>query len=526
MTGIKKIVIAAALAVVTAAIVFSALFFTGCGAKGYFAEPEDAMYVTSAQEVTELKGCTFENYVVKDVAIVTRQGQNGTEYGLYDFDKRTFLSPLAAGEITYEGGLFLRTEMTGNGTTYRLYSCTQSVCAPTQDVPEVYQISREYVRADVEETTYFVNRLTGDYTIAESRTAKYIDGRCLYETDKYLVTEGSQSVIFEYYDSDTFEYVRTTDITRGMPAYDNLIGAYVLSNGDIVVQAAVPTWEGSKDADIIMSSGSSVTAYDIVTHIVDADSGKHKEKEVNFLINDVSNAAADSSFGEKWDCDNVAVVYMIDEDARTQSGASTMVALSDSLKIKYDFSELTGSPIDSFSDISYLGNGRFYAGGNIYDNGGKLLAADVNIISGGKYFYKTYSGGTTKVYDTRSLKEIYSLETYGSVYGYCDTYVVYKNNGITSSVYVNFKNGNVESYDCAEFIGTYLNGYGLFAVKVGNNTDYDFYALGENGVSLLFSSNGSTVGISKIADDRGNYAGYIVSAGSGSDTSVYVLSAD
>lgn len=525
MTGIKKIVIAAALAVVTAAIVFSALFFTGCGASGYFAAPEDAMYVTSAQEVTELKGCTFANYVVKDVAIVTRQGQNGTEYGLYDFDKRTFLSPLAAGEITYEGGLFLRTETTGNGTTYRLYSCTQSVCAPTQDVPEVYQISREYVRADVEETTYFVNRLTGDYTIAESRTAKYIDGRCLYETNKYLVTKGSRSGIFEYYDSDTFEYVRTTDITRGMPAYDNLIGAYVLSNGDIVVQAAVPTWEGSKDADIIMSSGSSVTAYDIVTHIVDADSGNHKEKEVNFLINDISNAAADSSFGEKWDCDNVAVVYMIDEDARTQSGASTMVALSDSLKIKYDFSELTGSPIDSFSDISYLGNGKFYADGKIYDNGGKLLAVNVNIISGGKYFYKTFSDGTTRVYETRHINEKYSFDTSDvAIYGYGDSFIAYDKSQNTVNVY--FENGNVQGFSCTSFSDTYLSGYGLFSLTVNSNTENKLYAVGENNVTELFTFAGSIVDISEFTDDRGNYAGYIVSAGSGSDTSVYVLSAD
>lgn len=525
MIGIKKIVIAAALAVVTAAIVFSALFFTGCGAKGYFAEPEDAMYVTSAQEVTELKGCTFENYVVKDVAIVTRQGQNGTEYGLYDFDKRTFLSPLAAGEITYEGGLFLRTETSGTNTTYRLYSCTQSVGAPTQDVPNAYQVSRRYVRADVGETTYFVNRVTGDYTIAENRTAKYIAERCVYETDKYLVTEGSSTGIFEYYDSDTFEYVRTIDSVRGMPAYDDLIGAYVLSNGNVVVQAAVPTWEGSKDADIIMSSGSSVLAYDIVTHIVDADSGKHKEKEVSFIIGDVSNAATNTYFEDEWDCDNVALVAMIDEDTRMRSGVSTMVALSDSLKIKYDFSELTGSSIGSIATISYLGNGRFYVDGNIYDNGGKLLAADVNIISGGKYFYKTYSGGTTKVYDTRRIEEKYSFDTSdGTLYGYGDSFIVYEKS--QNIVKVLFESGYVQAYNCTSFSGTYLSVYGLFSVTTSSNTENKLYAVGKNDVTELFTYSGSIVDISKFTDDRGNYAGYIVSAGSGSDTSVYVLSAD
>lgn len=519
-----KIVIAAALAVVTSAIVFSALFFTGCGAKGYFEEPGDAMYVTSAQEVTELKGCTFQNYVVKDVAIVTRQGQSGTEYGLYDFDKRTFLSPLATGEITYEGGLFLRTETSDTATTYRLYSCTQSVGAPTQDVPDVYQISRKYVRADVEETTYFVNRLTGDYTIAENRTAKYIAERCVYETDKYLVTEGSKTGTFEYYDSGTFEYVRTIDSTRVMPAYDYFLGAYVLSNGDVVVQAAVPTWEGNKDADIIMSSGYSVLAYDIVTHIVDADSGKHNEKEVNFIINDVSNAATSVSFEDKWDCDNVALVSMIDEDTRMQSGVSTLVALSDSLKIKYDFSELTGSSIGSISTISYLGNGKFYADGNIYDNGGKLLAVNVNIISGGKYFYKTFSDGTTRVYETRHINEKYSFDTSDvAIYGYGDSFIAYDKSRNTVNVY--FENGNVQGFSCTSFSATYLSGYGLFSLTVNSNTENKLYAVGENNVTELFTFAGSIVDISEFTDDSGNYAGYIVSAGSGSDTSVYILSA-
>lgn len=103
----KKTAAIVASVILCAAVVFSAAVLTGCGASGYFAEPEDAVYPTRAERIAELDGCAVGTGS-NGTYVVTKQSGSSVQYGLYDFVGRRFVSPLGEGVITAHRGAFLR----------------------------------------------------------------------------------------------------------------------------------------------------------------------------------------------------------------------------------------------------------------------------------------------------------------------------------------------------------------------------------------------------------------------------------
>lgn len=95
----KKTAAIVASVILCAAVVFSAAVLTGCGASGYFAEPEDAVYPTRAERIAELDGCAVGTGS-NGTYVVTKQSGSSVQYGLYDFVGRRFVSPLGEGVIT------------------------------------------------------------------------------------------------------------------------------------------------------------------------------------------------------------------------------------------------------------------------------------------------------------------------------------------------------------------------------------------------------------------------------------------
>lgn len=515
----KKTAAIVASAILCAAVVFSAAVLTGCGASGYFAEPEDAVYPTRAERIAELDGClvvTGSN----GTYVVTKQSGSSVQYGLYDFVGRRFVSPLGEGVITLTGGAFLRTAAKSGETEYTVYTSKGQI-GVYKDVPDITRVSRDDVRVDVGGVTYFADMSTGAYETAEG-LGLYIDSRADYETDKYLIVDGTETGEYEYYDADTFGYIRTVYAFRGLPADLSDGFSDVLSDGDILVQALVSVPEGSKGADLYYGGA----GFDLITQIVSAGSGSRKNKNVDFCVTGyLDNSASNSSFADKYDCDNIAPVMKIHDDTRVLT-EHTYVVLSDSLGIKYELSELTGGAVTP-RNINYLGDNRFLFNGDLYDGGGKLLASDVLAI-GNEYIRKTFADGTVRIYDAGKLEEVYAYEPDDGytrqLYGYGDKLVVHAvgTNGDESVRIIS--DGNVYSFAAEDFSGGLL-GYGMFVTSDGDG-GLTLCALGKDGgiTELMSADDFDEVG--SFENGKGEFGGLIIAAVTDAESAIYVVTAD
>ena len=513
MNKTKRAAFVIAAIVLCAAAVLSAAVFTACGAKGYFVEPEKAVYLTRAGKLTALDGYTVRSGSGR-TRIVVKEG-TGTEedeYGLYDFVAGKFVVSPSSDEITNNGGVFIRSAEGTDGTvTYEAYTATQRI-GGSDEMPDVVSVSRTHTRADIGNDTYFVDRETGAFEKTKNPLAKYIATGAEYETDKYLIAESSDSNVYDYYDADTFEYIRTTDAACGMPLECDDLKTFVLSNGDIAAQATVEVPADSENIDKYEYGA----AYDIVTHIIDAGSGKHKNKDVSFVIINVRNSASSSSFDKLWDCDNIASVTLIDEDTLSP-GSKTLVALGNGLGVDYDFSEFAGVNVPDSSVIYYLGGDKIVIGYDLYDGSGKLLASDIEPLGDG-YFGKAF-GNTIKVYDS-DLEEVYSRDVAEN--GMPDFYVfgdrlvvVEKSSSGTCNVRV--VGGSSMSVDT--FGGTYMNAYGVFTAT-GSDGKYMLCSIGEGGgINTLVTSDDAISINGSYTDENGEFAGLIVTSG----TAIYAV---
>lgn len=506
MSKTRKAAVITASVVLCAALALSALFLTACGASGYFAEPEDNAYLTHTELISDLEGCDIGTGTGRTY-VVSRSATGGTEYGLYDFAARSFVASFASGTITQRSGVFVRTSSgTEGANTYEVYTNTQRIGSYT-DAPDIVGVSRTHTRVDAGEDIYFVDKATGEYTEAENPLGRYIDTNAEYETGKYLIAEASASNVYEYYDADTFEYVRTIDAERGLPSGDESM-THVLSNGNIVVQVIQEVPDDSENADVYASG----TMYDIITHIIDADNGKHKDKETDFFIGDVDNAASNASFEDTYDCDNVATIAYIDEDARALTNEATVV-LSDSLKVKYDFSEIAGIS----GRVTYLGSDRYIISGDLYDGGGELLANNVTRTGGSMYFRKT-AGDRTRIYNSYTLEEVYShTSTSGTTYMYYafnDKLVVYENvSDGNDTVRVINSRGSVSTMSVTSFGYSGISVYGIFTATDENGNRVLCAISEDGGITRLLTPDGTIAIEGTYLDDRGEYAGAIVTAG-------------
>lgn len=515
----KKTAAIVASVILCAAVVFSAAVLTGCGASGYFAEPEDAVYLTRAERIAELDGClvvTGSN----GTYVVTKQSGSSVQYGLYDFVGRRFVSPLGEGVITPTGGAFLRTAAKSGETEYTVYTAKGQI-GVYKDVPDITRVSRGDVRVDVGGATYFADISTGAYETAEG-LGLYIDSRADYETDKYLIVEGTGTGEYEYYDADTFEYIRTVYAFRGLPAdvLDGFVG--VLSDGDILVQVLVSVPEGSKDADLYVEG----VGFDLITQIVSAGSGSRKNKNVDFLVGGLDNSASSSTFTDKYDCDNIATVVKIHDDTRVPMDEE-YVMLSDSLGIKYELSELTGGTV-SHRNVNYLGDNRFIFNGDLYDGGEKLLASDVSAI-GNEYIRKTFADGTVRIYDAGKLEEVYAYEPDDGytrqLYGYGDKLVVCAVGTDGEEEVRIMSGGDVYSFKAEDFSGGLLASYGMFVTSDGNG-GLTLYALSKDiGITELMSADDLDA-VGSFENAKGEFGGLIMSAVTDAESAIYVVTAD
>ena len=516
----KKTAAIVAPVILCAAVVFSAAVLTGCGASGYFAEPEDAVYPTRAERIAELDGCAVGTGS-NGTYVVTKQSGSSVQYGLYDFVGRRFVSPLGEGVITLTGGAFLRTAAKSGETEYTVYTSKGQI-GVYKDVPDITRVSRDDVRVDVGGVTYFADMSTGAYETVEG-LGLYIDSRADYETDKYLIVDGTETGEYEYYDADTFGYIRTVYAFRGLPAdvLDGFVG--VLSDGDILVQALVSVPEGSKGADLYYEGA----GFDLITQIVSAGSGSRKDKNVDFCVTGyLDNSALNSSFADKYDCDNIAAVMKIHDDTRVLT-EQTYVVLSDSLGIKYELSELTSGTVTP-RNVNYLGDNRFIFNGDLYDGGGKLLASDVLAI-GNEYIRKTFADGTVRIYDAGKLEEVYSYEPDDGytrqLYGYGDKLVVCAVGTDGEENVSIMSGGDVYSFKAEDFSGGLLASYGMFVTSDGNG-GLTLYALGKDlGITELMSADDlDTVG--SFENAKGGSGGLIIAAVTDAESAIYVVTAD
>ena len=515
----KKTAAIVASVILCAAVVFSAAVLTGCGASGYFAEPEDAVYPTRAERIAELDGCAVGTGS-NGTYVVTKQSGSSVQYGLYDFVGRRFVSPLGEGVITLTGGAFLRTAAKSGETEYTVYTSKGQI-GVYKDVPDITRVSRDDVRVDVGGATYFADMSTGAYEAAEG-LGLYIDSRADYETDKYLIVEGTGTGEYEYYDADTFEYIRTVYALRGLPAdvLDGFVG--VLSDGDILVQVLVSVPEGSKDADLYYEG----EGFDLITQIVSAGSGSRKNKNVDFIVGGLDNSALNgSTFTDKFDCDNIAPIQKIHDDTRVLMDQEYVV-LSDSLGIKYELSELTGGTVTP-RNVNYLGDNRFIFNGDLYDGGGKLLASDVLAI-GNEYIRKTFADGTVRIYDAGKLEEVYAYDPDDGytrqLYGYGDKLVVCAVGTDGEADVRIMSGGDVYSFKAEDFSGGLL-GYGMFVMSDGNG-GLTLYALGKDvGITELMSADYLDA-VGSFENAKGGFGGLIMSAVTDAESAVYVVTAD
>lgn len=504
--------------ILCAAVVFSAAVLTGCGASGYFAEPEDAVYPTRAERIAELDGCAVGTGS-NGTYVVTKQSGSSVQYGLYDFVGRRFVSPLGEGAITLSGGAFLRTAAKSGETEYTVYTAKGQI-GVYKESPTITRVSRDDVRIDVGGVTYFADMSTGAYETVEG-LGLYIDSRADYETDKYLIVDGTETGEYEYYDADTFEYIRTVYAFRGLPA-DLLDGfSDVLSDGDILVQVLVSVPEGSKDADLYVEG----EGFDLITQIVSAGSGSRKNKNVDFFVGGLDNSASSSTFVDYYDCDNIAAVIKIHDDTRVPMDLE-YVMLSDSLGIKYELSELTGGTV-SHRNVNYLGDNRFVFNGDLYDGGGKLLASDVSAI-GNEYIRKTFADGTVRIYDAGKLDEVYAYDPDDGynrqLYGYDDKLVVCAVGTDGEEEVRIMSGGDVYSFKAEDFSGGLL-GDGMFVMSDGNG-GLTLYALGEDvGITELMSAD-DLDDVGSFENAKGEFGGLIIAAVTDAESAIYVVTAD
>lgn len=514
----KKTAAIVASVILCAAVVFSAAVLTGCGASGYFAEPEDAVYPTRAERIAELDGCAVGTGS-NGTYVVTKQSGSSVQYGLYDFVGRRFVSPLGEGVITLTGGAFLRTAAKSGETEYTVYTSKGQI-GVYKDVPDITRVSRDDVRVDVGGVTYFADMSTGACETVEG-LGLYIDSRADYETDKYLIVDGTETGEYEYYDADTFGYIRTVYAFRGLPADLSNGFSDVLSDGDILVQALVSVPEGSKDADLYVEGA----GFDLITQIVSAGSGSRKNKNVDFIVGGLDNSASSSTFTDKYDCDNIATVMKIHDDTRVLMDEE-YVMLSDSLGIKYELSELTGGTV-SHRNVNYLGDNRFIFNGDLYDGGGKLLASDVLAI-GNEYIRKTFADGTVRIYDAGKLEEVYAYEPDDGytrqLYGYGDKLVVCAVGTDGEEEVRIMSGGDVYSFKAEDFSGGLL-GDGMFVMSDGNG-GLTLYALGEDvGITELMSAD-DLDDVGSFENAKGGFGGLIIAAVTDAESAIYVVTAD
>lgn len=513
---------------VSAVLVASVMLFTACGsAADRFTEPSTRPSFTQVTTIGELDGfVVLSGCGTACVVLCVSQGMRG----VYDFASRRFIVPIGSGDISIENGLFIHSEEDATGAvTYSIYSVSGGIATVSgADAYSSVAITDSVTLLTCDGVSRYIDTYTGETTELRPMTVASINSRAAYETEDRLITDDGNG-IYGIYDKATYGLVRTVDALAGMPSNAET-ELFVLADGNIAAQALVEVPAGSENADIFLNGVDTYVAYDIVTGITDISDGSFEEKDIDYVIEDLENALTDNEFSDEYSCDNIARI------TRTGAGktarSSTLASLDNGLGIDIDFADIS---VGDASSLTYLGNGKFLAGGYVFDEDGTIY--DTGASTAGKGMYYKDDDDSVWICSTSSDNAVmlsgpgrvagYSVYVYGDFYMVMFTYktttspVVYT---LTETYFGSFSSHGQEVYDGVQTMNlTHFRNYGIVCIYE-NESGYGVYSVGGSGDILERIADGELRGAYGIrSTPNGAYTGVILSIANNDETeTIYV----
>lgn len=487
--------------VLAATLVASVLCIGACGITGCFNEPE-YKYYDSAMTIERAKGYSLGS-VSEGVALF----ENGSSYILYSLEQDRVIAESTTPFAAHSG--YWTCEK--NDKT-AVYGKLGFVCETDSALSIVTVNSGNIIRISESAGGYkYLNVKTGEVISPASGPLSVDLAQINVITDDYIAYMTDNVV--RVYDPKTIELVREINISRILPyAYvteNEYIG--VLDNGDIVCQIVTVT---SAESDYDYISGGK--HYKIFTYLVDPLSGKVKEKNVDFVIDDIENRydGYDTAVNS-YACDNVAMIRTIKDGYMLQN--ESFVELGNSLKVGHDLSD--PARVGSFMNARYIGDGKFYdmSERSVYKESGKLVAADATMY--GTRFFSVVKGNVRYVYDAQTERCINEEGYPTSVhmfYAYGDVLVIAteEQNDFRLATYNAAKRKFTDIGLVSGFVTTELGDSGV--MTIAGESGSKLIALtpeSDTGYVTLFTGDADiTAGYYAYTDENGEKSGAVIAS--------------
>ena len=378
----KRKILLAVCALLTSVLLLGVL--AGCNAtpKRVAGSGIAAGYPTVTTTVAELDGANIVAYD-DELAVVTKQDSNtnSTLTGVYNFKLCKFAVPFDAQNVDLDvdanGNVFCTEDADTGKLTY--YDRTGAVLAQNVTPGTVFNAGVNFVEIG--------NNL---YNVADGALKSQVIKGFGYDSDILLASVESDNYFYYFVSTDCLKIFskETGSIVTVLNGKDNSfnttveISMFVLSCDKVVLQYTDVLPEDESRYDYALSEGK----YDIRHYLYDVEKGKLKEvKKFGYDITAVSWTASEGVYDGMYDEDVTDVLKVRKIEDKKLAGSASYISVSDSLKVKYDFDDIT--PRAKYA-IAF-GEGYIVAtdseDGYVYGKNNKLVAPLGDAVVSGKY---------------------------------------------------------------------------------------------------------------------------------------------